>query len=141
VSDGGCAGSVGYCSSFVSQPRPLLWGFTVQAAGDEELGLGVVLPLPAVSESPEGGGDEGVGAVSPGAGVAVVSGAGADGSDDDGSVIEGGVDALAVSAGESASDVKACPSWSGSALPRRAARRRMPWAARADRKNLGGTES
>jgi hypothetical protein len=48
---------------------------------------------------------------------------------------------LATGPGDSASDVNACSSSAGSIRPRFDARRRMPAAARADRKNLGGALS
>lgn len=58
--------------------------------------------------------------------------------DNDSSIIDGGVDAFAVSPGEPASDVKACSSSLGRLRPRLDARRRMPVAARADSENRCG---
>jgi hypothetical protein len=83
--------------------------------------------------SGEGRGDEdGV------VGVAAWSDVLSEGADDEGSVVEGGVDALAVSSGEGTSDLKACSRSGGNDLPLLEALRRMPSAARADRENLGG---
>jgi hypothetical protein len=59
--------------------------------------------------------------------------------DDEGAVIEGGVDALSISSGESACDLKACSRCGGRSLPLRAALRRMPALARCESEYLCGT--